>query len=91
MREIPLQPENKIKPQLLNQKPDQLDFLQRKLQELNDKKKMFESDYSRLPLNVSRSLQYEKKKTYLESELNTVDKDISAVKRKINELKKIAF
>lgn len=51
-------------------------------------KKMLESDYSRLPIVVNKSVQLQKKKEYLESELDQVDKDISTVKRKIREVKK---
>ena len=71
-----------------NQSPNQLDFFERRLQELFDKKKMFESDYSKLPIVVSKSVQWEKKKNFLEAELDTVEKEISSIKRKIKEIKK---
>lgn len=65
-----------------------MDFLERRLQELFDKKKMLESDYSKLPIVVNKSVQWEKKKNYLESELDTVENNISSVKRKIKEIKR---
>lgn len=90
MKEMPAQVEFKLQNQrqvqMQSQKPSQIDFLERKLKELEEKKKIFESDYSRLPLNANRSMQYEKKKSYLETELDTVDKDITAVKRKLKDL-----
>ena len=49
---------------------------------------MFESDYSKLPIVANKSVQWEKKKNYLEAELDTVEKDISAVRRKIRDIKK---
>lgn len=88
MKEMPAQVEFKLQNQIQNQKPSQIDFLERKLLELQDKKKIFESDYSRLPITANRSMQYEKKKCYLEGELDAVDKDITAVKRKLKDLKK---
>lgn len=46
---------------------------------------MLESDYWRLPIVVNKSIQWQKKKEYLELELDQVSKDIASVKRKLNE------
>ena len=46
---------------------------------------MLEADYWRLPIVANKSTQWQKKKEYLEIELDQVTKDISGVKRKINE------
>jgi predicted nucleic acid-binding Zn-ribbon protein len=60
-----------------------LEFLNRQLQELVEKIQMLESDYWRLPIVVNQSVQ--RKKEYLERELDQATKDISSVKRKIRE------
>lgn len=83
VKELPTQSNFNIQ----SQKPgaNKLEFLNRQLQELWEKSKMLEADYCRLPIVVNKSTQWQKKKEYLEAELDQVTKDISSVKRKIKE------